>query len=178
MTEMKVHPLEDFQDCPQCGTSGFVIHDGKSKRCEGCGFVYYYNSAASTAALILNERDELLVCRRAQEPACGTFDLPGGFCDCSETAEEGVMREVHEETGLDVMRTIYLFSLPNRYLYSGFWVHTTDLFFRCEVPASSVPIACDDASELLWIPRSKLKTSDFGLESIRKGIEIFLSGNF
>ena len=161
MTEMNVHPLEDFQYCPQCGTSGFVIHDGKSKRCEGCGFVYYYNSAASTAALILNERDELLVCRRAQEPACGTFDLPGGFCDCSETAEEGVMREVHEETGLDVMRTIYLFSLPNRYLYSGFWVHTTD-----------------DASELLWIPRSKLKTSDFGLESIRKGIEIFLSGNF
>ena len=74
MTEMNVHPLEDFQYCPQCGTSGFVIHDGKSKRCEGCGFVYYYNSAASTAALILNERDELLVCRRAQEPACGTAE--------------------------------------------------------------------------------------------------------
>ena len=54
MTEMNVHPLEDFQYCPQCGTSGFVIHDGKSKRCEGCGFVYYYNSAASTAALILS----------------------------------------------------------------------------------------------------------------------------
>lgn len=178
MTEMSVHPLEDFRYCPQCGTSDFVVHDGKSKCCEGCGFVYYYNSAASTAAIILNERDELLVCRRAQDPARGTLDLPGGFCDCSETAEGGVVREVREETGLHVMRTTYLFSLPNRYLYSGFWVHTTDLFFRCEVPSSSVAIARDDASELLWIPRNDLKARDFGLESIRKGIEIFLSGNF
>lgn len=175
---MSVHPLADFHYCPQCGSSHFGVHDVKSKRCAGCGFVYYYNSAASTAAIILNEHDEMMVCRRAQEPACGTLDLPGGFCDSSETAEEGVMREVREETGLEVIRTTYLFSLPNRYLYSGFCVHTTDLFFRCEVSESSSPVACDDASELLWIPRSELKASDFGLESIRKGVETFLAGNF
>ena len=39
-------------------------------------------------ALILNERDELLVCRRAKEPAKGTLDLPGGFIDMTETGEE------------------------------------------------------------------------------------------
>ena len=41
-------------------------------------FVYYFNPSSATVALILNERDELLVCRRAKEPAKGTLDLPGG----------------------------------------------------------------------------------------------------
>lgn len=43
--------------------------------------------------------------------------------------EEGVAREVREETGLQVVEATYLFSLPNTYLYSGFLVHTLDLFF-------------------------------------------------
>ena len=51
---------------------------------------------------ILNEKNELLVCRRAKDPAKGTLDLPGGFIDMNETGEEGVAREVLEETGLDV----------------------------------------------------------------------------
>ena len=100
-------------------------------RCTACGFTYYYNPAAATAALILNDRNELLVCRRAHDPARGTLDLPGGFCDVGETAEEGVAREVAEETGLRVVRADYLFSLPNRYVFSGFVVATVDLFFRC-----------------------------------------------
>ena len=44
----------------------------------------------------------MLVCRRAIDPAKGTLDLPGGFIDMNETGEEGVAREVLEETGLDV----------------------------------------------------------------------------
>ena len=47
---------------------------------------------------------ELLVVRRAKEPAKGTLDLPGGFSDLYETSEEGVCREVKEETGLEVKK--------------------------------------------------------------------------
>lgn len=168
---MNIHPLTDFRYCPKCGSAHFYSNDLKSKRCDGCGFVYYYNSAASTAAIIFNERDELLVCRRANEPAKGSFDLPGGFCDSNETAEEGITREVREETGLHVVRATYLFSLPNQYLYSDFWVHTTDLFFQCEVSSSNDAQSNDDASELLWVPFDELKAENFGLKSIRKGIE-------
>ncbi|GAE84850.1 Nudix hydrolase family protein [Bacteroides reticulotermitis JCM 10512] len=40
-----------------------------------------------------------MVCRRGKNPAKGTLDLPGGFIDIAETGEEGVAREVLEETG-------------------------------------------------------------------------------
>ena len=95
---MHIHPFDTFHYCPKCGGK-FEEHNEKSYRCEQCGFVYYFNPSAATVAVIVNERDELLVCRRAKEPAKGTLDLPGGFCDMYETAEEGVAREVREETG-------------------------------------------------------------------------------
>ena len=171
------HPLADFRYCPRCGSDTFAPHDEKSNRCPACGFTYYYNPAAATAALILNDRNELLVCRRANDPARGTLDLPGGFCDVGETAEEGVVREVAEETGLRVLRADFLFSLPNSYLFSGFAVATVDMFFRCRVAEDEdQPEAHDDASELLWIPLDALRPEAFGLASIQRGIRRFLDG--
>ena len=77
------HPLNQFKYCPKCGSAAFEIHNEKSKQCTDCGFVYYFNPSSATVALILNEKDELLVCHRAKEPAKGTLDLPGGFIDLS-----------------------------------------------------------------------------------------------
>ena len=171
------HPLADFRYCPRCGSDTFAPHDEKSNRCPACGFTYYYNPATATAALILNDRNELLVCRRANDPARGTLDLPGGFCDVGETAEEGVVREVAEETGLRVLRADFLFSLPNSYLFSDFVVATVDMFFRCRVAEDEAqPEAHDDASELLWIPLDALRPEAFGLASIQRGIRRFLDG--
>ncbi len=90
------HPLDLFQYCPECGSSHFEVNNEKSKKCTDCGFVYYFNPSSATVALILNDQNELLVCRRAKEPAKGTLDLPGGFIDMNETGEEGVAREVLE----------------------------------------------------------------------------------
>ena len=106
------HPLSQFRYCPKCGSKHFDIHNEKSKQCKDCGFVYYFNPSSASVALILNKQNELLVCRRAKEPAKGTLDLPGGFIDMAETGEEGVAREVKEETGLDVSRADggYLFT--------------------------------------------------------------------
>ena len=125
------HPLSQFKYCPKCGSAHFEVHNEKSKQCADCGFVYYFNPSSATVALILNERDELLVCRRAKEPAKGTLDLPGGFIDMTETGEEGVAREVREETGMKVAKAEYpaqhlhLFRLPRTHagyvfpLYGG-----------------------------------------------------------
>lgn len=170
-----MHPLHLFKYCPKCGSPRFEEHNFKSKKCADCGFVYYFNSSAATVAFILNSSNELLVCRRAKEPAKGTLDLSGGFIDMFETAEEGVAREVKEETGLDVVRAEYLFSYPNTYLYSGFLVHTMDMFFLCRVENDSVLEAMDDVAETFWMPLDRVNPQEFGLDSVRKGVERFIN---
>jgi mutator protein MutT len=164
--------LDIFRHCPVCGKEGFAINNVKSKRCEGCGFVLYFNAISATVAVIMNEKDEILVARRAKEPAKGTLDLPGGFADSMETAEEAVTREVLEESGLRVTETKYLFSLPNKYLYSGFEEHTLDMFFLCRVESGDCPIANDDVEELAWMSLDDIRPELFGLQSIRRGIEL------
>lgn len=91
-----------------------------------------------------------------------------------ETAEEGVAREVKEETGLDVVRAEYLFSYPNTYLYSGFLVHTLDMFFLCRVDDDSALGAMDDVAATFWMPMDEINPEEFGLDSVRKGVERFI----
>lgn len=166
------HPLDIFRHCPVCGKEGFAVNNVKSKRCDGCGFVLYFNAISATVAVIMNEKGEILVARRAKEPAKGTLDLPGGFVDSFETAEEAVAREVLEESGMRVTGVKYLFSLPNKYVYSGFEEHTLDMFFLCATEAGDTPVANDDVEELEWMALDKIEPELFGLQSIRRGIEL------
>ena len=131
------------------------------------------NPSAAVAAFILNDKGELLVCRRAKEPAKGTFDLPGGFTDNDETAEEAIAREVMEETGTRVVTANYLFSLPNLYLYSGLTIPTMDLFFECTTEDLGLLKAADDVESCLFIPVTNLQPDEFGLASIKKAIEMY-----
>lgn len=169
------HPLFQFRYCPVCGSSHFVENNFKSKRCTDCGFTYYANPCSATAAFIVNDRQEMLVVRRGKEPAKGTLDLPGGFCDMYETAEEGMRREIKEETGLEVAGMQYLFSSPNVYEYSGMGIHTLDMDFLVRIQGAIPPVtASDDAAEALWIPITGVNPADFGLTSIRNAVIRFL----
>ena len=101
------HPLHQFTYCPKCGARTFVERNEKAKQCTTCGFVYYFNPSSAVACFIRNSKGELLLVRRAKEPAKGTLDLPGGFVDMYESAEDAAHREVKEETGLDVTNIPY-----------------------------------------------------------------------
>lgn len=166
-----MHLLDTFKHCPKCGSDTFAENDFKSKRCGNCGFVYYLNPSAANVAVITDGKGNILVATRSKEPAKGTLDLPGGFCDCHESAEEGVIREVLEETGLKVTATRYLFSIPNIYSYSGMEIHTMDLFFECRTADKATLRAADDVQELQWMALETLDSSLFGLRSIREGVE-------
>ncbi|KAA6333082.1 NADH pyrophosphatase [termite gut metagenome] len=168
------HPLSQFNYCPKCGSNRFVIANEKAKKCDDCGFVYYFNPSSATVAFILNDKNELLVCRRAKEPAKGTLDLPGGFIDMYETGEEGIAREVAEETGVRIQEAVYLFSLPNIYVYSGFPVHTLDMFFLCKIDNTDCIRAMDDVADCFFVPLEKIQPEEFGLESVRRGLVKFL----
>lgn len=165
---------EKFVFCPICGSSHFKTESEKSKKCDNCGFEYFVNPASSNVAFILDDNGRLLVERRLREPAKGTLDLPGGFADAEETAEEGVIREVKEETGLDISKAQYLFSLPNTYRYSGIDIPTLDLFFFCKADDTAMLRAGDDAAECFWCDIDDIHTELFGLSSIRHGLSLFI----
>ena len=91
-----------------------------------------------------------------------------------ETVEEGMLREIKEETGLDVEIIQSLFSSPNVYQYSGMGVHTLDMDYLVRVPNDVTVRAADDAAECLWIPLDEVNPADFGLTSIRNAVIRFL----
>jgi len=175
------HPLDLFAHCPRCGAEGFAEANAKAKRCTCCGFTYYANPYAATAAFIVRHSPggerQLLVATRGKDPAKGTSDLPGGFCDMDETAEQGMAREVEEETGCRPTRMEYLFSLPNIYAYSGMQIHTMDLFFLCQLSADAQPRPADDVAELRWVPLREVRPEQFGLRSVSQAVRRFLEGN-
>jgi ADP-ribose pyrophosphatase YjhB (NUDIX family) len=53
-------------------------------------------------AVVHDEWGRLLLVRRANPPAAGTWSLPGGRVEAGESDAQAVVREVAEETGLVV----------------------------------------------------------------------------
>ncbi len=66
---------------------------------------------ASAAAIVFDARGRILLHRRTDN---GKWSLPGGDAGGGETADQGVVREVREETGYDVrvVRLVGVYSDP------------------------------------------------------------------
>ncbi len=52
--------------------------------------------------IVVDDRGRLLLVQRGQEPAKGSWSVPGGRIEPGETPAEATAREVLEETGLEV----------------------------------------------------------------------------
>ena len=78
---------------------------------------------------------------------------------------------MREEPGLTLRSFRYLFSCPNRYIYSDFTVHTLDSFFEGEVDSFDEVEVADDAAEALILAPDALQPELFGLDSIRKAVK-------
>lgn len=167
------HPLKAFEFCPRCGSKQFNINGERSRHCSDCNLTYYANASASTAAIITNSKGEVLLTTRAFNPAKGMLDLPGGFVDMNETAEEAIIRELKEELNINIQNPKYLFSLPNEYEFSGITVHTLDIFFKIEIDDNTIIKTDDDVASAQFFDLNHVNTEDIGLQSIKTAIEKF-----
>jgi 8-oxo-dGTP diphosphatase len=60
--------------------------------------------------------DKVVLIKRAESPFKGLYAIPGGFVEYGETVEDAAVREMKEETGLDVklLGIIGVYSKPDR----------------------------------------------------------------
>jgi len=171
---MKTHPKYVIKYCPRCGNQHFNTSDGgRSFKCEECHFNYYLNNSAAVACLIFDVVGSLLLARRAIEPSIGMLDLPGGFVEPLETAEEAVVREIREELNVNVVRMEYLTSFPNEYVYSGLSVFTLDMAFICEIDSFQQLIPNDDVAEIEFVKPGEIKMAEFCSDSMRNIISYY-----
>ena len=69
--------------------------------CPDCNRPIYENPIPATAAVVFNKNHEVLLVKRNVEPKAGQWCLPGGFLELDEPPENGCLRELKEETGLE-----------------------------------------------------------------------------
>lgn len=69
--------------------------------CPGCGKIHYRNPKIVVGTLIERD-DQILLCRRAIEPALGLWTPPAGFLEMNESLAQGAARETQEEALADV----------------------------------------------------------------------------
>jgi NAD+ diphosphatase len=161
-------PLVVFRYCPGCGSSDFAPDTEKSLKCKSCGFTYFINMSASVAAIIRNDVNEVLFTIRKHEPAAGMLDLPGGFVDLGETAENAITREIYEELNLNISNIEFVATFTNKYIYEKIEYQTLDLVFNCKVQSFQNLKVDDDVSGYVFRDISSVQKYEIGLESIWK----------
>ena len=95
----------DFKFCPRCSTE--LVEDTYDHRLrlgcpnEKCDYLFYQNPIPAAGAVIVEDNKILLV-KRAHPPKIGWWCLPAGFMEWDEHPSQTAVREVKEETGLDI----------------------------------------------------------------------------
>ena len=166
--------IKTFNYCPACGSGDISFDDIKKVGCRDCSFTYYHNVAAAVAAILEYDKKIVLI-ERAKDPGKGKLDLPGGFVDPKESAEEAIKREIKEELTINLRELRYLGSCPNIYKYEDVIYHTCDLFFYSKIDALSADFDRTEIEELILINPLEIPDDRIAFESVKMGLGIFKS---
>lgn len=101
---------------------------------------------------LIRKGDQLLLVQRAKPPFQGHWSLPGGGVELGETIEEALVREVKEETGLDVTVSQFLGyrNAIDRDDTGRVRLHYVVLYLEAQV-AGGVLTPADDAADARWV---------------------------
>jgi 8-oxo-dGTP diphosphatase len=102
----------------------------------------------------------VLLIRRAHQPFAGKWALPGGFVEPTETAAEGALRELQEETGISGVRVEELCSLTTPGRDPRGWVVSVAHLALLRMDEVK-PHAGDDAAAAEWVQVRQAKELAF-----------------
>ena len=107
--------------------------------------------------VVRDDRDRLLLVRRAHEPDRGCWSIPGGRVEPGETSQEAVVREVFEETGVRVVVT-GVAGYVERPSPDGGIYEIEDYYARVEPGTDPHALrAGDDADDVGWFPPHRVE---------------------
>ncbi len=108
---------EVLKFCSNCGSKVVFKEvegdDFKRYCCENCNTIHYTNPKLVVGVLAYWE-DKVLLCKRSIEPRKGYWNIPAGFLENNEMAEQGAQREAWEEAEakVDIKGVLAVYSLP------------------------------------------------------------------
>jgi len=97
---------DDIRYCHRCGLTTALEHrEGRLRPvCTSCGAVFFVDPKV-VAGVIVSLDGKLVMIQRELEPGMGKWTFPAGFVDRGEAVHDAAVREMKEETGLDVELT-------------------------------------------------------------------------
>ena len=137
--------------CSRCGAPTEVVRGGSVRRCPQDGSEHFPRTDPAMIVLVHNGADRCVLGRQSVWPA-GRFSTLAGFVEPGESAEQAVVREVAEETGLVVDEVSYVASQP--------WPFPSSLMlgFRARCAGDAVPRVIDgELEEVRWFTRDELR---------------------
>jgi ADP-ribose pyrophosphatase YjhB (NUDIX family) len=126
----------------------------------GSGIPGYATPKVAVGAAVANDEGELLLIQRADS---GVWLYPTGWCDVGYSAPEVVVKEVLEETGIEV-EPVRLIGVLDGMRLGASRVPLYSLLFFCRATGGSMnihPLECTDAG---WFTRDNLPSPILGAE--------------
>lgn len=98
-----LHLVSGVKYCPNCATPVvWRVESGRERpACPDCGFIHYEDPKL-VAIAVIPVAGRLVLGRRTMNPGIGLWAFPGGFVNRGESVHGALVREVREETNLDV----------------------------------------------------------------------------
>ena len=107
-------------------------------------------------AVIKDDAGRLLLIKRGHEPAAGRWSIPGGRIEAGESDVDALVREVREETGLEVAAGRLLGAVQRPGLAGA----VVDIRDYLAVVTGGELAAGDDAADARWVPAAQLALMD------------------
>lgn len=141
---------------------------GKMKlACPRCPYVFWNNPLVVSIGIVPSPDGKgMLMIKRAIPPKIGMYALAGGFLEPREDPEQGVVREVFEESGLRVrvIRLLWMVGLPQ--------ANEILVFFLCEVVGGELTKS-EETSEVAFFPNDQLP-ADIAFPTHEQAIRMYL----